>query len=82
MTLDEIDEYLYESYMMSADLPPVDLLVRTSGECRLSNFMLWQLSYAELYFSPVLWPDFDEACLHEAIIAYQHRDRRFVGLKS
>ena len=82
LTLDEIDEDLFESYMMSADLPPVDLLVRTSGECRLSNFMLWQLSYAELYFSPVLWPDFDEACLHEAIIAYQHRDRRFGGLKS
>lgn len=82
ITLDDINEELFESYMMSADLPPVDLLVRTSGECRLSNFMLWQISYSELYFSPVLWPDFDENCLHEAIVAYQHRDRRFGGLKS
>lgn len=80
ITLADINEDLFESYLMSADLPPVDLMVRTSGECRLSNFMLWQLAYAELYFTPIYWPDFDEKALHEAILAYQHRDRRFGGL--
>lgn len=77
---EDITEDLFDSYLMSADLPPVDLMVRTSGEYRLSNFMLWQLAYAELYFTPVLWPDFDESCLYDAILAYQHRDRRFGGL--
>lgn len=82
ITLDDINEDLFDSYLMSADLPSVDLMVRTSGECRLSNFMLWQLAYTELYFTPVLWPDFDEKCLYDAILAYQGRDRRYGGLKS
>jgi len=81
LELEEINEDLFDSYLMSADLPPVDLMVRTSGECRLSNFMLWQLAYSELYFTDVLWPDFDEEALYDAILAYQHRDRRFGGLK-
>lgn len=82
LTMEDITEDLFDSYLMSADLPPVDLMIRTSGEYRLSNFMLWQLAYAELYFTPVLWPEFDERCLHEAIRVYQRRDRRFGGLSS
>lgn len=81
LTMDEITEELFDSYLMSADLPEVDLMVRTSGECRLSNFMLWQLAYSELYFTEVAWPDFDEEALYDAILAYQHRDRRYGGLK-
>ncbi len=57
----------------------VDLLIRTSGEMRISNFMLWQISYAEIVVTPTLWPDFDKKCLHEAIVEYQGRDRRFGG---
>lgn len=81
LELEEINEDLFDSYLMSADLPPVDLMVRTSGECRLSNFMLWQLAYSELYFTEVAWPDFDDEALYDAILAYQHRDRRYGGLK-
>ena len=81
LSMDEITEELFDSYLMSADLPEVDLMVRTSGECRLSNFMLWQLAYSELYFTEVAWPDFDEEALYDAILAYQHRDRRYGGLK-
>jgi undecaprenyl diphosphate synthase len=61
------------------DLPSVDFLIRTSGEIRISNFMLWQLAYAEMYFTDVLFPDFDEACFDEALNAYQCRNRRFGG---
>ncbi len=82
LDISEIDEDLMDSYLMSADLPPVDLMIRTSGEYRLSNFMLWQLAYAELYFTPVYWPDFDEEDLHEAILCYQGRERRFGGIRS
>lgn len=64
----------------TADLPPLDLLIRTSGEQRLSNFMLWQAAYAELYFTDTLWPDFDSAALATALDAYRLRDRRFGGL--
>lgn len=64
----------------TADLPPLDLLVRTSGEQRLSNFMLWQAAYAELYFTDMLWPDFDGAALAGALDAFRLRDRRFGGL--
>jgi undecaprenyl diphosphate synthase len=65
------------SRLDTAGMPDPDLLIRTSGELRLSNFMLWQISYAELYFTDTLWPDFDESCLDEAIAAFQHRRRRF-----
>ena len=58
-------------------MPPVDLLIRTSGEARISNFLLWQIAYAELYFTNVLWPDFRKENLFEAIIDYQNRERRY-----
>ena len=59
------------------EIPPVDLLIRTSGECRISNFLLWQIAYAELYFTDVLWPDFTPEQLHKALLNYQNRERRF-----
>jgi undecaprenyl diphosphate synthase len=65
------------SHLSFADLPDPDLFIRTSGELRISNFMLWQLAYAELYFTDVLWPDFNEAELDKALVAYANRDRRF-----
>ena len=61
-------------------MPPVDLLIRTSNEQRLSNFMLWQLSYAELYFTPVYWPDFKQKDLEDAFVEFARRDRRFGGV--
>ena len=79
--LDEINESLIESYLMSADLPKLDYMIRTSGECRLSNFMLWQMAYAEMYFTDVLWPDFDVDEFYKALDIYQKRDRRYGGIK-
>jgi undecaprenyl diphosphate synthase len=67
-------------YLATADGPAPDLLIRTGGECRISNFMIWQLAYTELYFTPMLWPDFQEQHLDEAIRWYQERDRRFGGV--
>ena len=64
----------------TCELPPLDLLIRTSGELRLSNFMLWQAAYAELYFTDLLWPDFDDRALGQALDAFRMRDRRFGGL--
>lgn len=75
-----ITTQLIESGLDTADLPPVDLIVRTSGEQRLSNFLLWQAAYAELWFTPVLWPDFDEGTLRQAIEAFAGRQRRYGGL--
>ena len=74
---DEIDEALLGHWMSLADLPPLDLFIRTGGECRVSNFLLWQLAYAELHFTDTLWPDFDQACLRSAIEDYARRERRF-----
>jgi len=74
---DDIDEQLVEDVLFTRDLPPPDLLVRTSGEYRISNFMLWQLAYTELHITSVLWPDFDRESLYEAVLDYQRRDRRF-----
>ncbi len=74
---EDIDEDMINSYLMTADLPEPDLLIRTSGEIRLSNFMLWQLAYAEFSFTDVLWPDFDEACLLSEVEEFQSRSRRF-----
>ncbi len=68
-----------EAELDTADLPPLDLLIRTSGELRLSNFMLWQAAYAELYFSDVLWPDFTAAHLEQALTAFAERERRYGG---
>jgi undecaprenyl diphosphate synthase len=73
----EIDEKLFANYLYTAGLPDPDLLIRTSGEKRLSNFLLWQTSYTELYITDVLWPDFDEDDLIKAIVNYQMRERRF-----
>ena len=82
-TLDSesITEETIKNYLSTKSLPDPDLVIRTSGEQRLSNFLLWELAYAELYFTDVYWPDFDEKELQRAIYAYQNRDRRFGGLK-
>lgn len=79
--ISEIDENLIESNLDTKDLPELDLLIRTGGERRLSNFLLWQAAYAELFFSEVLWPDFGEEALMEAIRDYSKRERRY-GLTS
>lgn len=73
----DITERLVDSYLDTADLPPLDLLIRTGGEFRISNFLLWQAAYAELYFSEYYWPDFGREALIEAIVAYNARERRF-----
>ena len=74
---EDIDACVVESYMLSSNHPDPELLIRTSGERRISNFMLWQLAYTELYFTPVLWPDFRKEHFYEALIDFQRRDRRF-----
>ena len=81
ITLADITPELINDHLYTKDLPPVDLLIRTSGEERISNFLLWQIAYAELYFTNVYWPDFDEAELKKAILSYQMRHRRFGGLE-
>jgi undecaprenyl diphosphate synthase len=73
----EVDEALFEKYLYSFGMPEPDLLIRTSGEMRISNFLLWQLAYTELYFTDVNWPDFDITELHKALRNYQARERRF-----
>nr|WP_294928120.1 isoprenyl transferase [uncultured Flavobacterium sp.] len=77
ISLDAIDDSIINEHLYTQNLPDVDLLIRTSGEHRISNFLLWQIAYAELYFTDVLWPDFKEQDLYEAIISYQKRERRF-----
>lgn len=77
LTPADITESILAQYLTMSDLPNVDLLIRTSGECRISNFMLWQLAYAELYFTPTFWPDFNEESLIEAITWFVNRERRF-----
>jgi len=77
-----IDESVVEAHLYTAGMPEPDLLIRTAGEMRISNYLLWQISYAELYVTDTLWPDFDEACLHEAVRAFTRRKRRFGGLDS
>lgn len=74
---EKIDESIINEHLYTQNLPDVDLLIRTSGEQRISNFLLWQIAYAELYFTSVLWPDFTKQHLYEAIIEYQKRERRF-----
>jgi len=74
---ENIDESIINEHLYTRNLPDVDLLIRTSGEQRISNFLLWQIAYAELYFTNVLWPDFTKEKLYEAIIEYQKRERRF-----
>lgn len=77
LQIDDINEEAIETYLMTSLLPDPDLLIRTSGEVRLSNFMLWQLAYAEFSFTDVLWPDFDELCLINEVEEFQSRNRRF-----
>ncbi len=77
ISIDSIDGSIINEHLYTHNLPAVDLLIRTSGEHRISNFLLWQIAYAELYFTDVLWPDFNEQHLYEAIISYQKRERRF-----
>lgn len=77
ISIDSIDDSIINEHLYTQNLPEVDLLIRTSGEHRISNFLLWQIAYAELYFTDVLWPDFKEQELYEAIISYQKRERRF-----
>jgi undecaprenyl diphosphate synthase len=74
---EEINQELLASHLTTAEIPDPDLMIRTSGEQRISNFLLWQLAYSELYFTDVLWPDFRKEDLHKAIINYQNRERRF-----
>ena len=74
---DQIDEQAFARKLFTYDCPDPDLLIRTSGEQRISNFLLWQVAYTELFISPVLWPDFSRRDLYEAILDYQNRDRRF-----
>ena len=77
ISIDAIDESLINKHLYTQNLPDVDLLIRTSGEQRISNFLLWQIAYAELYFTDVLWPDFEKEDLYKALINYQKRERRF-----
>lgn len=79
--VDEISEELFSNYLYTKDLPPVDLLIRTSKQIRISNFLLWQIAYSELFFTKTLWPDFKEDDLNEAIKEYNLRERRFGGIK-
>lgn len=77
ISVEDIDESIINKHLYTQNLPDVDLLIRTSGEHRISNFLLWQIAYAELYFTDILWPDFKKEDLHEAILNYQNRERRF-----
>ena len=80
LSIDTITADTLASYLDAPDLPDPDLIIRTSGEQRLSNFLLWQAAYSELVFVPTYWPDFDRAALESAIIEYRRRERRFGGL--
>ena len=77
LSTDDITESLFASHLAVADLPEPDLFIRTSGELRISNFLLWQLAYTELYFTDILWPNFDEVALDEALASFASRQRRF-----
>lgn len=77
LLIEEIDEKVINNHLYTFNLPDVDLMIRTSGEQRISNFLLWQMAYAELYFTDVLWPDFRKSDFFDAIIEYQNRERRF-----
>ncbi len=80
-SIDDISEEKFSSYLDTKGIPDPDLMIRTSGEQRISNYMLWQMAYAEFYFTDVLWPDFDKKELEKAIAYYAQRDRRYGGIK-
>lgn len=77
LTIDDIDQELFSSFLTTKNIPDPELLIRTSGEYRISNFLLWQIAYAELYYTAKLWPDFSKEDFYEAIVNYQNRERRF-----
>jgi undecaprenyl diphosphate synthase len=77
LNVNELDEDLFASNLSTSEIPDPELLIRTSGELRISNFLLWQIAYSELYFSDKLWPEFGKDDLYEAIVDYQNRERRF-----
>ncbi|WP_125153739.1 isoprenyl transferase [Clostridium rectalis] len=79
--IDNIDDEVFSTYLYTANMPDVDLIIRPSGEQRISNFLLWQSAYAEFWYSDIKWPDFKKEHLHKAIYDYQNRDRRFGGVK-
>lgn len=81
LQLEDIDEAVFEQHLYTAGLSHPDLLIRTSGEMRISNFLLWQMAYAEIYVTQTAWPDFDRAEFHRALLSYQQRDRRFGKIK-
>ncbi|MHB8105785.1 MAG: polyprenyl diphosphate synthase, partial [Dehalococcoidales bacterium] len=76
-----LDENTFRKYLYAADFPDVDMVIRTGGEMRISNLLIWQTAYSEYYFTPVLWPDFNEEELEKALLAYSQRQRRFGGLQ-
>ena len=78
----DIDEKLFGDYLYTAGFPDVDMVIRTGGEIRTSNFLVWQAAYSEYYFTPVLWPDFNEEELEKALLTYSQRQRRFGGLQA
>ncbi|NDJ24731.1 di-trans,poly-cis-decaprenylcistransferase [Nostoc sp. B(2019)] len=82
LTVEEVNESLVEKHLYTANTSEPDLLIRTSGEMRLSNFLLWQMAYTEMYFTDILWPDFNRAAFHQALLSYQGRDRRFGQVKA
>lgn len=82
LSAEQVNENLIEKHLYTADTPEPDLLIRTSGEMRLSNFLLWQMAYTEMYFTETLWPDFDTQAFHQALLSYQKRDRRFGQVKT
>lgn len=77
LDVNKIDEKTFESYLYTKDFPPVDLMIRTSGEVRISNFLLWQIAYAELQFLDILWPDFTKEIFFQCILNYQNKERRY-----
>jgi len=81
MAADDLDERRFGDLLYTAGQPDPDLLIRTSGEMRVSNFLLWQIAYAEIWVTETLWPDFRRQHLLEAVVAYQKRDRRYGGIK-
>jgi len=81
LQLEDIDEAIFEQHLYTAGLTHPDLLIRTSGEMRISNFLLWQMAYAEIYVTQTAWPDFDRTEFHRALLSYQQRDRRFGKIK-
>jgi undecaprenyl diphosphate synthase len=78
--IDKIDEDIFSRYLMTRGIPDPDLMIRTSGESRISNFLMWQLAYAELFFTNTLWPDFGKKDMEEAVAFFNGRDRRYGGL--